>query len=164
VAAEDEAVRGVDVGERVVELGIDEKHGRTGLLDDVANLVGVEAEVDRHDDAPVAGYAEQGDEEAGAVVGDDGDSFAAPNAEGVEAGGQRPGVLGDLPPRQLSPAGGGLVGFVDHADPVAVDVLGAVEEVEDVERDLHRSSWMVGDLLLGGCWVDPTQSGGRPEP
>ena len=60
------------------------------------------------------------------------------DAEGVEAGGHRPGVLGDLPPRHPSPAVGGLVGFVDDADAVAVDVLGAVEEVEDVERDLHR--------------------------
>ena len=130
-------MRRVHVGECLVELGIDEQHGGTGLLDDVADLVGVEAEVDRDDHAPVAGDAEQGDEEAGAVVGDDGDTLAATDAEGVEAGGQRPGVLGDLPPGQLAPAVGGLVGLVDDADAVAVDVLGAIEEVEDVERDLH---------------------------
>ena len=131
-------MRRVDVGERFVELGIDEEDGGAGLLDDVADLVGVEAEVDRHDDASVAGDGEQGDEEAGAVVRDDRDPLAATDAEGVEAGGHRPGVLGDLPPRHPSPAVGGLVGFVDDADAVAVDVLGAVEEVEDVERDLHR--------------------------
>jgi hypothetical protein len=32
------------------------------------------------------------------------------------------------------------VGFVDDADAVAVDVLGAVEEVEDVERDVHNAA------------------------
>ena len=70
----------------------------------------------------------------------DGHALAASDAEGVEAGGHRPGCVGDLPPRQLAPAVGGLVGFVDDADAVAVDVLGAVEEVEDVEGDVHHST------------------------
>ena len=138
VAAEHEPVGGVDVGERFVELGVDEEHGGAGLLDDVADLVGVETEVDRHDDAPVPGDREQGDEEAGAVVRHDRDPFAGTDPESVEAGGHRSGVLGDLSPCHPPPAVGGLVGLVDDADAVAVDVLGTVEEVEDVERDLHR--------------------------
>ena len=138
LAAEHEPVRRIHVGERIVELGIDEEHGRTGLLDDVADLLGVEPEVDRHDDTPVAGHREQGDEEAGAVLRDDRHALAGSDAEGVEAGGHGPGVFGDLPPRQSPPAVGGLVRLVDHTDAVAVDVLGAIEEVEDVERSLHR--------------------------
>ena len=131
-------MRRVHVAERFVELGIDEEHRRTGLLDDVAHLVGVEPEVDRHDDAAVAGHREQGDEEAGAVLRDDRHPLAGTDAEGVEAGGHGPGVLGDLPPCHASPAVGRLVGLVDHADAVAVDVLGAIEEVEDVELGFHR--------------------------
>jgi hypothetical protein len=82
----------------------------------------------------------ESDEKTGAVVRHDRHPFAASDAEGIEAGGHRSGVFGDLPPRQRSPARGGLVGFVDDPDAVAVDLLGAVEEVEDVERDVHDSS------------------------
>lgn len=58
--AEDETVRRVHVSERVVELRVDEEHGRPGLFDDVPDVVGVEPKVDRHDDASRNG--EQRDE------------------------------------------------------------------------------------------------------
>jgi hypothetical protein len=49
-------------------------------------------------------------------------------------------VDADLAPCQGAEAVGRLVGLVDDADALAVDVLGAVEQVEDVERDLHGRS------------------------
>ncbi len=133
-------MRRVDVGERFVELRVDEEHRRAGVLDDVADLVGVEAEVDRDDDAAVARHAEQGGQEASAVLRDDGDTLAEADAERVEAGGQGSHPHGDFSPGQLAPARRRLVGFVDDADAVAERGLGAVEEVEDVERGLHESS------------------------
>ena len=39
--------------------------------------------------------------------------------------------------RQVAQRRGGLVGLVDDAGPVAVDLHGAVDEVGDAERDVH---------------------------
>ena len=53
------------------------------------------------------------------------------------------GQVADLGVGERRPSdGGGLVGLVDDADAVAVDLHGAVEEVGDAERDDH------GDLLM----------------
>ena len=95
-------------------------------------------------DAPVAGHREQGDEEPCAVLRDDRHPLAGTDTEGVEAGGHGPGGLGDVPPGQPPPAVGGLVRLVDHTDAVAVDVLGAIEEVEDVERVFIGSFLSIG--------------------
>src|SRR5690606_13627174 len=70
------------------------------------------------------------------------------DAHGVERGGLAPGQLGDAGVGQLAERRRRLVGLVDHADALAVDVGGAVEVVADGEVDLHGwSSWVAG-------WID----------
>ena len=93
----------LDGRERLLQLGVDQQHGRTRVLDDVADLLGVEAEVDRDDDAAVAGHAEQRHEQPGAVLRDDRDAFAATDAERVEAGGQGTSVVRRLARQVSSP-------------------------------------------------------------
>jgi hypothetical protein len=125
------------VGQRLVELGIDEQDRGARVVDDVTDFVGVETEVDRHGNPAVTGDREQRDQEPGAVLGHDRDAFARTDAEGIEPGGERTDVLGDLLPSQLAKALGGLVGFVHDAYTISVDMLSAVEEVDDVEGNLH---------------------------
>ena len=84
VVAEDEAELRLDVRQRVVELGIDQQHPGPGVLDDVGHLVGPEPEVDRHQDPPGPGHAEERREQSGAVVADDRDPVADADAELVE--------------------------------------------------------------------------------
>ena len=133
-------MRCVHAGERLVELRVDEQHRRARVLDDVAHLVGVQTEVDRHDDTPVARHGEQRGHHASAVLGDDRHPLAEPDAERVEPCCHGAHADRDLVPGELAPARGRLVRFVDDADAVAEDGLGAIEEVEDVERDVHGAS------------------------
>ena len=94
LGADHEAVLGGDAGERVVELGVDEQHRRARVLDDVADLVGVEPEVDRHEHAPPPAHAEEGREQAGRVLRDDRHPLTLRDAEPVEARGLRTRELG----------------------------------------------------------------------
>ena len=50
-AVEDHAVLGGDARESAVELGVDKQHRRARVLDDVGDLVGIEAGIDRNQDA-----------------------------------------------------------------------------------------------------------------
>ena len=127
----------LDAGERLGELGIDEQEPGAGVLDDVLDLLGDEAEVDRHEDAPGPRHAEQRGEQAGRVVRHHRDPFALGDAERVEAGRERPRPLGHVAVRDRAPRLGGLVGLVDDGRAVGVEQLGPAEEVVDRQRNLH---------------------------
>ena len=137
VVAEDEAELGLDVGQRVVELGIDQQHPGPGVLDDVGHLVGPEPEVDRHQHPAGPGHPEERREQAGTVVADDRDPVADADAELVELRGLPSGQCADLGVGELPQGRGGLVGLIDDAGALAVDGDGAVDEVGDAERDDH---------------------------
>ena len=110
------------------------------MLDDVGDLVGVEPEVHRHEDAAGAAHAEEAGEQAGGVLADDGHPLALGDAELVERRGLCTGAFGDLPVGERAPRGGGLVGFVDHADAVRIHELGPAQVVGDRQRNLHHDS------------------------
>ena len=113
------------------------------MLDDVGDLLGDEAEVDRDEDAPRAGDAEQRRDQASGVVTDDGDPLAGADPQGVESGGDRPGPAGHLGVRQRAPRRRRLIRLVDDADPIRVEQLGPAQEVVDGQRDMHRGRTVV---------------------
>ena len=141
VAADHEAALAGHVGQRVVQLGVDEQQPGTRVLDDVAHLLGGEAEVDRHEDASRPRHAVHRGHQPGRVVADDRHPLADPDAELVQPGGHRPRPLGHLPVRERVPRLGGLVRLVDDPDAIGVQQLGAVDEVVDGEGHLHGSSF-----------------------
>ena len=62
-----------------------------------ADLVGVQPEVDRHEDAPGPAHAEERREQPGAVLAHDRDTLALADAEAIETGGLRSRELGHPP-------------------------------------------------------------------
>ncbi len=70
-------------------------------------------------------------------MADDRDALALADPEGVEPGRLRAGPERHLTIRARSPTGGRLIGLVDEADPVGVDLGGATQEIVDRERDFH---------------------------
>src|SRR5262249_18179138 len=132
-----EAVLPLYVDEGVVELRIDEEHGRTRVLDDVADLFGVEPEVDRHEDAAEPAHAPEGGEKAGGVLGHHGHALARPGPEAIQAGGLGTSQRGKAGVRHRLARRSGLVGLVDDSHTAAVDELGALDEVVDGQRNLH---------------------------
>ena len=139
VVAEDEHVLGLDALQRVLELGVDVEDPRSGVLDDVVHLVGREPEVDRHQHPAVAGDAEEGGEQPGAVVRDVGDPVTDADAELVELGSLGPGELAHAGVGQVTERRRRLVGLVDDADAVGVHRQGTVQEVGGRERHDHGS-------------------------
>jgi hypothetical protein len=118
-------------------LGVDEEHRRAAVLDDVGDLVCLEAEVDRDDDPAARGRPVEEVEHARGVRADDRDPLARADAERVESGGDRVGARGDVGEGQRAEARGGLVGLVDDRDALGVDRRAAREEVTGGERDEH---------------------------
>src|SRR5581483_8913888 len=113
---ERELVLALDAGERLLELGVVEQHRRAAVVDDVRDLLAVEAEVDRHQHAAERAHAEEAHEEAGAVLADDGDTFAVADAPFVECRRLRAGELGDAAVGEGAETTAGRVGFVDDSD------------------------------------------------
>ena len=105
------------VGQRFVELGVDEQDSGPAVLDDVGDLLGDEPEIDRNENPAGARDPEQRRDQARRVVTDDRHPFAGRDAQGVESGGERPGPVGDLGVREGPPRRRWLVRFVDDADP-----------------------------------------------
>jgi hypothetical protein len=134
-----EAVLGRDAGERVVELGVDQQHRGARVLDDVADLVGGQPEVHRHEHPAPGADPEERDQEAGGVVGHDRHPLTPADPQAVER--RRLGAcqLGDAGVGQLSPRRRRLIGLVDHAHAVGVDERGALEVVGDRQRNSHGS-------------------------
>ena len=134
-----ELLRRGDRLELLGELGVDQQHLGAAVADDVVDLVGMQAEVDRHRDAPVGGRAVEHAEQARRVLRHDRDAAAGAHAKRLQPGGEGPGAARDVPVGQLAERRRWLVGLVDDADPVAVDERCAVEVVPDGERYLHLS-------------------------
>ena len=86
--AQHEPVLHRDVPQGLVELGIDEQHRGAGVLDDVADLLGIQPEVDGHEDAPEHADPEQADQEACRVGGDDGHAIVLGDPELVQGHGE----------------------------------------------------------------------------
>ena len=117
------------------------------MLDDVGHFLGVEPEIDGHEDAPVTAHTPEPGEEPGRVLRHHCDPFARTDPETVESGGLRTHQLREPRVRQRPPGLGRLVGLVDHADPAPVDELGALEEVVHRQRNLHDTSPPVSGLV-----------------
>ena len=118
----------LDAGERLLELGVVQQHRRAAVVDDVADLLAVQPEVDRHEHPAEPAHAEEADEQAGAFWLDDRHPLARPDAALVERGGLGAGQLGDAAVREraeavLSGTTAGLVRLVDHTDAIGVDEL-----------------------------------------
>ena len=89
----------IDVGHEVRVLGVDEQDGRARVLDDVAHLVAVQPEVDRHQHAAERRDAVQRDEEARRVRRHDRHPVAGREAELVERDREAAGLRAPGPRR-----------------------------------------------------------------
>ena len=76
-----------------LELGVDEEHRGAGVLHDVADLLGVEPEVDGDEHPAEAAHPEERDEQASRVGAHDGHPLARAHAHGVEGQGHAPGPV-----------------------------------------------------------------------
>ena len=123
--ARDQAPRHLHIAERRLEFRVHEEHVGARVVDDVLDLLCVEAEVDRYADAPEGAGAEQEHEHPGSVVRHDRHPCAEVEAQAVEAGGHGPGQLGHAAVGEVGEGRCHLVGFVDHGNAVAVDEFGA---------------------------------------
>jgi hypothetical protein len=136
--AEHKAMLDRDVLQRLVELRIHEQHGRPRVLDDVPDLLGIEPEVDGHEDAAEHAHAEKSDEEARGIRGYDGHAVVLADAKVVESGGEAPRHPGELRVRDAAQPAARRVGLVDHGLAVSVHLLRALQEIRQGERDDHR--------------------------
>ena len=145
LGAEHDAVRGPDVAQGLVELGVDEQHRGPAVLDGVAHLVRTQPEVDGHGDAAARGHGVQQLQQPGGVLAHDGDALARAHAQRVQAGLPGPHAPGELAVGRAGHGHRGLVRLVDDGDGVGEDGLGAVQEVVDGQGDEHGSLlWVVG--------------------
>ena len=135
--AEDEPPFGPEAVQGLVELGVDQQGGCARVLEDVLDLGPGQAEIDGHEDASPAAHAEERGEEAGRIVGDDGDALTGSDAEPVEPGRLGPGPLGQIGEGERRPRFGRLVRLVDDGHPFRVRGRRPVEESPDVELHLH---------------------------
>jgi hypothetical protein len=124
--------------QRLVELGVDQRDGRAGVLDDVAHFLGVEPEVHRDDHASEDTHAEQAHQEAGGVGRDDRDSLVVVHAHVVERGRQAARHRGELSVRDAAQPAARRVGLVDDRLARAVHLLGALQEVSQGEGHDHN--------------------------
>ena len=135
-AVQHDAVLGGHVPERLVGLGVHEQDGRARVLDDVADLLGVQPVVDRDQHPAVTADPEVGDLEARGVGADDRDPLALAHPEVVQGDGHpaRAALQLRVCERAQGPGGPWLV---DHSRAPAVYGGTAAEKVSDRERHLH---------------------------
>ena len=158
IVAQHESVLGGDVLEGLVELGIDIDDPSARVLDDVADLGGLQPEVHWHQHSARTADAVERRQQPCAVVADDRHAISNPDAQLVE--------LGRLPLGQHTHLGVGdradrccrLVRLVDHGDPIRIDRGRSINEVVDAERNEHEASqdrqWeptLVRPTLPFGC-------------
>src|SRR5690606_1003308 len=84
---EDEHMLGPGGGRQVREVGVEQHDLGPAMVEDVLDLGRGEAEVDRNEDAPPAGDAEEGHQQAGGVVRHAGYACAPVDAELVQGRG-----------------------------------------------------------------------------
>jgi hypothetical protein len=137
LVADDHRALGLDPLERLLELGVDEQELGAAMADDVLHLLGVESEVDGHEDPAPARHPEEARQQPGGVVADDGDPFAGPEAHGVEAGRLGAGALVELGVGQRPPRRRRLVRFVDDRGAPRVHRERPIDVVADRQRNSH---------------------------
>jgi hypothetical protein len=135
---------GLHGGQRLVELGIDQKHGGPGVVDDVSDLLGSQPEVGGHDDAVEAAHAEESDQGPRGIGTDDRDPLPVAHAHPVEREGHPAGARLELGVGERAQRAED-VRLVDHRHAVTVDVGRAFEVIPDVQGHTHGQ-----DLRSGG--------------
>ena len=127
------------------------------MLEDVADLLCIEPEVHRDQDAPEGADAEQAEQEARRVGRDDGDALVAGDAEVVEGGAEAARHLAEPGVGEAAEATAGRARLVDHGHPLAVHDLGALEKVPQRKRNDHRmkSSTPGGRPTVSMDWWEP---------
>ncbi len=135
--AQDDPVLDRDRAQGLLQLGIDEGHGRARMLDDVADLLRVEPEVHRHQDAAEHAHPEEAHQEARRVRRDDRDPLALAHPQLVEGDGQAPAHRGEPSVGDAAEPAAGRIGLVDDGFTLAVDQLGAVEEIGQGQGNDH---------------------------
>jgi hypothetical protein len=137
-AVEEDPVRRPHPGEGVLQLGVDEQHLGAAVRHDVADLVGVQPEVDRHEHAAVAAHAVEGDHEASRVRAHDRHAGAVGHAEAIELAGHAAGAARELRVGHLA-EGRRPSRLVHQGHPVPVE-RAALEEVDQGQRNAHSDS------------------------
>ena len=151
--ARNEPVLHGNVAERVDELGVDDEHFGTRVLDDVPHFVGAEPEIDRNRHTPPGAGAEEGRQKSGGVLRHDPDPGALAEAEVVEPRRHPLGQVVELAIGEIAEARCRLIGFIEDPDPVAVDELRPFKMITDRHRCLHSVPPAVVTV-----WSDPGAS------
>ena len=120
------------------------------MLDDVADLLGVEAEVDGDEDASEDAHAEEAHQEAPGIGRDDGHALALTDPEIVQGGGEAPRHAGEPPVGDAAEPAPGRIRLVDDGHAVAVDLLGALEEIRQREGNVAPPLLAQPDGV--SCW------------
>jgi hypothetical protein len=117
------------------------------VLDDVGDLVALEAEVDRHHDAARCGRRVEQLEHPRGVETGHGDPLAGRDAHRVEARADRPNPTPELGEGQRAEGSAGLVGLVDDRGAIGIDGCAAGQEVVGSQRYEH--GWDSGSKEVG---------------
>ena len=137
-AVEAEAVGDLDGLDLVGQIGVVQEDRRPGMLHHIGDLVGGQAEIDRHQRAAVATDPEVGRQEPTGVRADDRNPLAVLDPEVVERQGHTPGAGLELTVGE-GPEGPWHGRLVHHGCPVPVDQGGPVEKVGHRECDPHAT-------------------------
>ncbi len=135
---EHEAVLGLHVAERLVELGVDEQDRGARVLDDVGDLGGGQPEVHGDEHPAPRAHPEEAGQEPGRVGTHDGDAGAGADTELVEGHGHAPGPGLELVVRKWTQRAGHS-GLVDHGRAPGVREHGPLQEVPHGECHPHWS-------------------------
>ncbi len=114
-----------------LEVLVEEHDLRTGMAEDVGDLLGREPDVDRVQDRAGLEHAVVGLEQLVGVVGDEADSVARLDTQFDQRVRQAMGSLAELAVREATVT-------VDDADSLAVVRLGPVTELENRKGNEHR--------------------------
>ena len=139
---EDDALFDAHVGERLVQFGIHQQHRRSRVVDDVADLLGVQPEVDGHEHAPEPADAEVRDQEAPRVGAHDGHPLPGGDSHVVEGSGHSPGPAVELGIGQPVERARHRR-LVDQCNAIGVGGAPPLEEVADGKRYLHDAPLVV---------------------
>ena len=119
-----DAVQGVEV------IGVCADHAGTAVVDDIGEVVGVQAVVDRHGDGADLRHGVEGFELRRDVGGDVGDAVARADAELLQGGGPAVAPVEEL-------AIGAARGAINEGFAVGVELAGAAGEIEGSEWCFH---------------------------
>ena len=129
----------LDVLHHVVLFRIDQEHPRPRVLHDVGDLLGVETEVDRHENTSVARRPPERKQELRRVRTDDRHPVSHTDAHVLQAARHASHARPHLGVGQCAERADHSR-FVDDPDAIAVDSHGPVEKVSNSERNLHGIS------------------------